>query len=420
MDRSHRHIFAVLFFALFTAVTGVGIVVPLLPVYAHHMGAGGFLIGMIFGVFSLSRTVFLPICGRASDHRGRKPFIVAGLVGYALVSLMFMGAGSVEALIGIRFLQGIASAMMMPAIQAYVGDITPAGREGFTMGVFNIAMFMGLSLGPLLGGLLGDRFSLRSAFGAMGALALAGAVAGVVWLPPTRSEAILRQPVEPVAWRRILGDAEVAALAIFRFAYTACIGIIWGFLPVYADGRFGLSGAAIGVLVTCAVFVSGILQAPMGYLADRVPKGGQVVLGGLVVAGAVSAYLGAQGFGGLLLASGIFGIGGGVAMPAMMALAVRKGQALGAMGSVMALLTAAHSLGMMAGALLAGLLMDSLGLRMAFPAGSGLMLMAVGLFALGMARGAHRHDSLQPEGGLPPECPPGPALPRRPEPPLQD
>ena len=45
-----KKIFAALFSSIFAAVTGVGIVVPLLPVYAHHMGAGGFLIGMIFGV----------------------------------------------------------------------------------------------------------------------------------------------------------------------------------------------------------------------------------------------------------------------------------------------------------------------------------------------------------------------------------
>jgi DHA1 family multidrug resistance protein-like MFS transporter len=420
MDRAHRHIFAVLFFSLFTAVTGVGIVVPLLPVYALHMGAGGFLVGMIFGVFSLSRTLFLPIFGRASDRHGRKPFIVAGLLGYGLVSLMFMGAGSVETLIGIRFLQGIASAMMMPVIQAYVGDITPPGKEGFTMGIFNISMFMGLSLGPLLGGLLGDRFSLRSAFGAMGVLALVGVVACAIWLPPTRSEAGLRQPAEPVAWRRILGDGEMAALASFRLAYAACIGIIWGFLPVYADARFGLSGAGIGVLVTCGVLVSGIIQAPMGYLADRVHKGGLVLLGGIVVAGAVSAYLGAQGFGGLLLASGLFGMGGGVAMPALMGLAVRKGQEVRAMGSVMALLTVAHSVGMLAGALLAGLMMDTLGLRMAFPMGSGLMVLALGMFCLGMARGRRGKTSLQQGHGPPAERLSSPALPRRPEPPLQD
>jgi len=419
MDRSHRHIFAVLFLSLFTAVTGVGIVVPLLPVYAHHLGAGGFLIGMIFGVFSLSRTVCLPLFGRASDRRGRKPFILAGLLGYTIVSLLFMGAESVESLIGIRFLQGIASAMMMPVIQAYVGDITPAGQEGLIMGIFNIAMFLGLSLGPLLGGLLGDRLSLRGAFGAMGLLALAGVAACYFGLPPVGREPAARRPSEPAAWSRILGDGDVAVLALFRLGYTACIGIIWGFLPIYADTRFALSKSSIGLLVTSGVLVSGLLQAPMGYAADRVSRGGAVLLGGGVVAAALSAYLAADGFTGLMLASALFGLGGGIAMPALMAVAVSRGHHIQAMGAVMALLTAAHSLGMLLGALAAGWLMDTFGLEIAFPAGSLLMLAAVAACALRMARGGLGSAGMGAgKRGLPNLS--GSPAPPRPEPPLQD
>ena len=58
--------FCILFIAVLTALTGVGIVVPLLPVYARDLGASGFYIGMIFGVFSIARTAFIPMFGRAS------------------------------------------------------------------------------------------------------------------------------------------------------------------------------------------------------------------------------------------------------------------------------------------------------------------------------------------------------------------
>ena len=152
MAALNRKIFGVLFFSLFIAVTGVGIVVPLLPVYAHELGASGFTIGLIFGSFSLSRTFCLSYFGKKSDENGRRPYIVTGLLAYTLISLAFMLSDSVSALIVIRFFQGIASAMMMPVIQAYVGDITPAGKEGTTMGLFNVSMFFGLSIGPVLGG----------------------------------------------------------------------------------------------------------------------------------------------------------------------------------------------------------------------------------------------------------------------------
>ena len=80
---SNRHIFIALFFSLFATTTGVGLVVPLLPVYAHDLGATGIYIALIFSAFSLSRTCLLPYFGRQSDRHGRKPFIVVGMLAYA-------------------------------------------------------------------------------------------------------------------------------------------------------------------------------------------------------------------------------------------------------------------------------------------------------------------------------------------------
>ena len=167
LDKSNvldKKIFGTLFFSIFAAVTGVGVVVPLLPIYAHDLGASGLYIGMIFGSFSLSRTFFLPYFGRLSDKKGRKPYILAGLFAYFIISIGFIFSKNVESLIIIRFIHGIASAMIMPVVQAYVGDITPRGQEGFVMGLFNLAMFSGLSLGPLIGGVINDHFNLQYTF----------------------------------------------------------------------------------------------------------------------------------------------------------------------------------------------------------------------------------------------------------------
>ncbi|MDJ0989794.1 MAG: MFS transporter [Desulfobacterales bacterium] len=367
-------VFNVLFFSIFASVTGVGIVVPLLPVYARDLGAGGFAIGMLFGTFSIARTIFIPFFGRASDRRGRKPFIVGGMLGYALISLVYVAATSVQALIILRFFQGFASAMMMPVLQAYVGDITPEGREGFTMGQFNLATFAGLSLGPLMGGVISDHWDIDAAFVMMGLLALFGFLACALLLPPTRSETALRRGTPPIAWRRLARDAGIRSLFAFRLAYTAGIGVIWGFLPVYADQRFQPGAAAIGLLIMTGVLVSGLLHMPMGYLADRVNKALMVIGGGLVASAAMLGFTWADSFTAMLLGCVVFGMGGGIAMPALMGLAVQKGARVDAMGSVMSLLTLAHSLGMLAGALLAGMAMDWFDLSWAFPVGAVIMI----------------------------------------------
>ena len=373
-------VFNVLFFSIFAAVTGVGIVVPLLPVYARDFGASGFYIGMIFGIFSIARTAFIPLFGSASDRRGRKPFIVGGMLSYAVISMAYVVVSDFPALIAIRFFQGVASAMMMPVLQAYVGDITPEGREGFTMGYFNLATFAGLSLGPLLGGVISDSWSIDAAFVMMGLLALFGFVACALLLPPTQSESALRRGTPPMAWRRLVRDPVLRGLFTFRLAYTAGIGVIWGFLPIYADQRFNPGAAAIGLLIMSGVMASGLFQVPMGYLADRTNKSRMVVVGGILAGAALLGFTWADSFTTMLLGSLFFGMGGGIAMPALMGIAVKKGAAIDAMGSVMSVLTLAHSLGMLTGALLAGCFMDWFNLTWAFPVGAGIMIGGVGAF----------------------------------------
>ena len=377
MDRINTRIFIVLFFALFVTVTGVGIVVPLLPVYAKALGASGFLIGMIFGGFSLTRTVFLPVFGRLSDIHGRKPFLVFGLFGYFLISLLFIIAQQVYALIVIRLVQGIASAMIMPVAQAYVGEITPKGKEGVTMGIFNMSVFIGLSIGPLLGGVIQDSFGLHVAFGSMAAMAFAAFSLSLVMLPPAASESISSFGRAPVRWGVLLADRTIVGMVLFRFLYTSCIGVIWGFLPVYGSVEFNLSSSAIGLLVMLGVSISGVMHIPMGMMADRWDKSKMITAGGVVVAVSMVMMGRAGGFFDLVVASVIFGVGGGIAMPAVMALAVVRGNRIRAMGSVISLITIGHSMGMLAGSLFAGIVMDFTGLDVAFYSGG--VLMAAGI-----------------------------------------
>jgi MFS transporter, DHA1 family, multidrug resistance protein len=376
----NKKIFATLFFSLLATITGVGIVVPLLPVYAHSLGAGGLYIGLIFGAFSISRTVLLPYFGRLSDRKGRKPFILTGLFCYTLVSVAFILFTHVFQMIVIRFFQGIASAMVMPVIQAYVGDITPKGREGFVMGLFNMSLFFGLSLGPLAGGYINDHINLNAAFACMGALALVGALLSLWLLPATRDEVGLRKGRPPLRWRDIICDRVIIGLFAFRLAYTSGIGIIWGFLPVLADAEFHLSSSQIGILVMLGVMVSGTIQAPMGYLADRLNRKVMISIGGILAGLAVLSYQLADSHAQLFAGSILFGLGGGTAMPAVMAVAVLKGHQSEAMGSVMAVLTVAHSLGMLMGAVLAGLMMDWFNLRLAFGLGAGWVLVGLVVF----------------------------------------
>ncbi len=377
-----KKIFLTLFFTIFATVTGVGIVVPLLPVYAHELGAAGLYIGLVFGAFSISRSLLLPVFGRLSDLKGRKPFLLIGLSGYALVSIAFILSASVNSLILIRFVQGISSAMIMPVVQAYIGEITYQGSEGYAMGLFNMSMFASLSIGPLMGGAIKDTFSMDAAFGCMGVLSAAGLILMICFLPPTSREYISRGSRSPSTLRSLVKNPKLASLILIRLAYTSCIGVIWCFLPLMADREFGLSGSSIGILVMLGIFISGLLNLPMGYVADRSNKNLMIVSGGVLCTLAMLLLTTAASFGDLIFAVALFGVGGGISMPALMALAVIRGEEANAMASVMSVITVGHSLGMMIGSIAAGVAMDLIGLRNTFPCGMAIMAAGVLVFLL--------------------------------------
>lgn len=371
-----KGVFVTLFFAIFSTITGVGIVVPLLPIYANDLGASGFYVGMIFGSFSISRTILLPVFGRLSDQKGRKPFIIAGLAAYTLISLAFIFSKNVESLIVLRFIQGAASAMIMPVVQAYVGEITPEGSEGYSMGLFNLSMFLSLSLGPMMGGVLMEMYSMNTAFVSMGILSGFGLILCVFCLPGVSRERTSSRTPDIIPWMTLLKDKELISLFSFRYAHASSIGIIWCFLPLFADTQFNLSGALIGGLVTLGVFVSGLLHLPMGYAADRYSKRGLVLLGGILSTIGMGLPLWSDSFFDLVVAITVFGIGGGMSLPSIMACAVIKGDEKKAMGAVISIMTVAHSLGMLTGSMAAGFAMDFLELRFAFPCGA--LIMAAG------------------------------------------
>jgi MFS transporter, DHA1 family, multidrug resistance protein len=376
---SSGKIFLVLFLAIFLACLGNGLVVPLLPVYAHDMGASSFLIGMIFGVFSLSRMFMLPLVGQLSDSVGRKPFITCGLLIYFSVSTLFIFADSVLLLLLVRFIQGGASAMILPIAQAYAGDMTPPEQEGRIMGFIQLAIYGGLSAGPVLGGVAKDIYGIEFSFVLMGSVCLAGLILSQALLPPVKTEAAASLPVNAVKLRyfKILKNRRVVGLCAFELAYIMCIGSVWSFVPLIADARFQLPTVSIGVIITLSVLVSAAIIVPMGRLADRYNKKRLMVAGGSIVAASMFFLALVQFSWQLYAVSILIGIGGGIAAPSVMALAVVAGRESGGMASMMSLLAVANSFGMIAGPVLVGAIIDHLSARVGFMTSGTLMCLAL-------------------------------------------
>ncbi len=359
-----------LLLAGWAATLGQGLVVPLLPVYASQLGASGLLVGCIFGAFALARTLFMPAFGRLSDRRGRKPFIAAGLFLYVVVALALICFPDIHSLLLIRFLQGIAAAMILPIVLAYAGDIAPAGGEGRTMGRLNTALALGLGGGPVIGGILKDAFSLNLVFGGMGLVSLAGFLITLQGLPPNKEEIRRRQDRQP---RRVeatttlirTASRELRKLWVYRYTYYMCIGTVWSFAPLMADTLFDLNSFAIGAMITSGMMVMTVIIPFAGHWADRISKRTLIVAGGVTASAGMLVLAILTRPWEFYLSSILLGLAGGLSAPAVTALAVMIGNRGLNQGRTMAVLGTAESSGLVCGPVTAGLVADVWGLPVA-------------------------------------------------------
>ena len=146
---------------------GLGIVGPVLPLYAKSFGVGAALVGMVGTSFALARIlVNLPV-GSLAERIGRRPLLIAGPLITAVSSLMSGLAQQFGWLLVFRFTQGIGSAALVTSAMTVLADITDRDTRGRAMSLYQGALLLGRSFGPTLGGLWGSAWGIALPFSCM-------------------------------------------------------------------------------------------------------------------------------------------------------------------------------------------------------------------------------------------------------------
>ena len=390
----------ILLLALFIAALGVGIIAPIIPIYAMDLGATGLTLGLMIAAFSISRGALQPVVGNLSDRRGRKRFLVAGLSIYAVMGLTYTLATSVEHLILIRLFHGVGSAMIVPIVMAYIGDLTPQGQEGKYMGMLNIALFAGISGGPILGGVFWDTIGINPAFYAMSALTAASLVLILTLLPPQRSDREIQStPGLLTTLRRMLHNSRVVGMLLPRIGTMIVMVPSLGFLPILMHKLMGATGMEIGIVIAARTIVTAGLQIPFGRIADRHNKVALILTGSLIASAGVFVMPFATDFLQLVWLSVFIGIGEALIWPTLGAIAVEEGHQYG-QGSMMGVFNMAMSVGILIGSLVAGSFMDLIGLEYVFYTVS--VILAVSAVAGGLLiarRGPARKEGVSTDSG---------------------
>ena len=135
-----------------------------LPLIGKDLINNVILLGWLPTVFVLANTAFLLPFGKLADIYGRKKVFSYGLVIYTLASLMAALSPSGFFLIAGSFFQGVGSALIFATGVALLSSVYPPNRRGEMLGFFVTSVFVGLFLGPLLGGFLAQNLGWRSIF----------------------------------------------------------------------------------------------------------------------------------------------------------------------------------------------------------------------------------------------------------------
>ena len=393
----------VLLACVFTSMLGLGIIGPIIPLYAEDMGATFVQIGLLSSAWSISRLIFTAPLGSLSDRSSKKKIIAAGLGVYAVISVLYIVAWDYASLISIRFLHGLGSAASMPIAYAYAAEISPEGMEGRFMGTMNMALFAGMGLGPLIGGYLTDYFTMNTPFYVMGALTALSLLLTMAFLPDDRSRRERAARAKP-SFRKVLSNKILRAAFVYRAVGALGRGSIMGFLSLYISGSvesggLGLPVSIAGLILSAGQFSVALLQSPFGIAADRYNKTILILLGGLIGAVGLAMFPFANGPWEILAARLVFSVGSSIGMPALTAIVAIEGREIG-VGTTMSVLQSAMSLGMIAGPLLSGFLVDIYGIKPIFFVSSFITLMGTAAFWVLQRSGeAAKDESLYPPRG---------------------
>ncbi|MDQ4094683.1 MAG: MFS transporter [Actinomycetota bacterium] len=311
-----------LFSAMFLLITvstlayfvSVGALQPVLPRFVEGpLGGSEAEVGLVVGAFAFSAVLVRPLIGPIGDRRGRRLLIILGAGIVTLSVAGYVVADSLWLLLVLRLVSGLGEACFYVGAASVVNDLAPEERRGEAVSYFSLALYLGLTIGPLLGESVFEATSFDAAW------LVAAASAGVATLlgmavRETRPDGTFDSEFR---WFHPAGVLPGTILA----------ASIWGlggfatFIPLYALD-VGLSGSRL-VFVT----FSGVILVVRS-LGARLPdilgpdRAARMALS-LQATGLVVLALW-QEPAGLFAGAFVFGLGQALSFPALMTMAIRS------------------------------------------------------------------------------------------------
>ncbi len=362
-----------LWFAQVGTTLGFSFTFPFYPLFFEELGGltterAAFWAGLAGWVFGLGMGLSSPIWGVLGDRFGRKLNVLRALIlGGFFLAISGFSQTPLQLLLS-RFVIGMTSGVV-PTIMALVAAETPRERLPFAAGIVQSGLFIGIALGPLLGGLIYDFFGIKAAFIATGVVLWSSAVIVVLLVredfhPPESSPSLVQPFV--VLWQLSTSRLMLplyGVVFLILFAHLVIQPAIPGLVGIVEGGSH--TGTASGIVFAGGGIASAVSSLVIGWFAPRIGLQRVFIVGALLAAFAALVPYFANDY--LTLAAGLAAIalfsgGLSVLVNGLIALRSPRGQHGAAFGSAQL----AHAAGVGLGPLAGGAMVVTWGLRSVF------------------------------------------------------
>ena len=383
-ETSHwRSTLFVMFIAQLLSIVGFAFVLPFIPFYIREIGVTDekmvpIWAGILMAASSLTMTIFAPIWGWLSDRYGRKIMVERAMFAGAIITMAMGMIGNVYQLLFLRLLSGVFTGTISASI-ALVSSVLPGTRLGFGLGLMQVAVFFGMSLGPWIGGMIADIVGYRLTFIAGGAILLLG---GILVMIGAKEKFIRPSAVSlkrSGSMKTLFALPGFVSLTVVFFLFHFSINIAIPIIPLFIEQVGNLKtrvASTTGLLLAVTGATASISAAAIGYLSDR--KGHKpVLIVNLFISSILwTAHTLARNMSQLLVIRILFGFAVGGNLPTMNALVgkLTPKESYGKAYGVMASMT---SLGMTLGPLAGGIMASYMGFRWPFVVVSLLLSLVV-------------------------------------------